>query len=93
MSSCFNAAFQEVNCLSKEICKNPARVLKIAAAIMKDRTWNREHSMSEKGGSEMSFILQTSRLTKIIGGKELVKDVDMHVKKGEIYGFLGPNGA
>lgn len=41
----------------------------------------------------MSFILQTSRLTKIIGGKELVKDVDMHVKKGEIYGFLGPNGA
>lgn len=41
----------------------------------------------------MSYILQTSRLTKIIGGKELVKDVDIHVKKGEIYGFLGPNGA
>lgn len=41
----------------------------------------------------MSYILQTSRLTKIIGGKELVSDVDIHVKKGEIYGFLGPNGA
>lgn len=41
----------------------------------------------------MSYILQTSRLTKSIGGKELVKDVDIHVKKGEIYGFLGPNGA
>lgn len=41
----------------------------------------------------MSYILQTSRLTKTIGGKELVKDVDIHVKKGEIYGFLGPNGA
>lgn len=41
----------------------------------------------------MSYILQTSRLTKIIGGKELVRDVDIHVKKGEIYGFLGPNGA
>ncbi len=26
-------------------------------------------------------------------GKELVKDVNIHVKKGEIYGFLGPNGA
>lgn len=41
----------------------------------------------------MSYLLQTSRLTKTIGGKELVKDVDLHVKKGEIYGFLGPNGA
>lgn len=41
----------------------------------------------------MSYILQTSRLTKTIGGKELVNGVDIHVKKGEIYGFLGPNGA
>lgn len=41
----------------------------------------------------MSYILQTSRLTKTIGGKELVRDVELHVKKGEIYGFLGPNGA
>lgn len=41
----------------------------------------------------MSYTLQTSRLTKTIGGKELVSGVDMHVKKGEIYGFLGPNGA
>lgn len=41
----------------------------------------------------MSYILQTSRLSKTIGGKELVRDVELHVKKGEIYGFLGPNGA
>ncbi len=41
----------------------------------------------------MSYVLQTNHLTKIIGGKELVKDVNIHVKKGEIYGFLGPNGA
>lgn len=41
----------------------------------------------------MPYILQTCHLTKMIGGKELVKDVDLHVKKGEIYGFLGPNGA
>lgn len=38
-------------------------------------------------------VVQTNQLTKIIDGKELVKDVDIHVKKGEIYGFLGPNGA
>lgn len=41
----------------------------------------------------MSNVIQTNQLTKIIDGKELVKDVDIHVKKGEIYGFLGPNGA
>lgn len=38
-------------------------------------------------------IIQTNQLTKIIGGKEIIKDVSLHVKKGEIYGFLGPNGA
>lgn len=41
----------------------------------------------------MPYILQTNHLSKTIGGKELVKNVDIHIKKGEIYGFLGPNGA
>ncbi len=41
----------------------------------------------------MSYLLQTNHLTKIIGGKELVSDVNIHLRKGEIYGFLGPNGA
>ncbi|MBD5455289.1 MAG: ABC transporter ATP-binding protein [Lachnospiraceae bacterium] len=41
----------------------------------------------------MPYILQTNHLTKTIDGRELVKDVNIHVKKGEIYGFLGPNGA
>lgn len=41
----------------------------------------------------MSYILQTTHLCKAIDGKELVADVNIHVKKGEIYGFLGPNGA
>ena len=42
---------------------------------------------------DMSNILQTSHLCKTIGGKQLVEDINIHVKKGEIYGFLGPNGA
>ena len=41
----------------------------------------------------MSYILQTSHLSKTIDGKKLVTDVNIHVKKGEVYGFLGPNGA
>lgn len=41
----------------------------------------------------MPYILQTNNLTKTIGGKQLVSNVNLHVRKGEIYGFLGPNGA
>ena len=41
----------------------------------------------------MPFILQTSGLSKKIGSKALVADVNIHIPKGEIYGFLGPNGA
>lgn len=41
----------------------------------------------------MSYVLQTHRLTKTIGGRNIVEDVNLHVRKGEIYGFLGPNGA
>ena len=41
----------------------------------------------------MPYMIQTNHLSKTIGGKELVTDVNLHVKKGEIYGFLGPNGA
>lgn len=41
----------------------------------------------------MSYILQTNHLNKSIDGKVLITDVNIHVKKGEIYGFLGPNGA
>lgn len=41
----------------------------------------------------MTNIIQTNQLTKTMDGKNLVKDVNIHVRKGEIYGFLGPNGA
>ncbi len=41
----------------------------------------------------MSCILQTNQVTKIIEGREVVNNIDMHVRKGEIYGFLGPKGA
>jgi len=41
----------------------------------------------------MTYILRTHDLTKNIDGKEIVSNVNIHVEKGEIYGFLGPNGA
>ena len=48
----------------------------------------------EKGAiADMEYILQTNQVSKTIGGKSLVSNIDPHVKKGEIYGFLGLNGA
>ncbi len=41
----------------------------------------------------MPFILQTNGLSQKKGGRTLISDVDIHIPKGEIYGFLGPNGA
>ena len=48
----------------------------------------------EKGAvADMEYILQTNQVSKTIGRKSLVSNIDLHVKKGEIYGFLGLNGA
>lgn len=41
----------------------------------------------------MPFILQTNGLSKSIGGRMLVEEINLHISRGEIYGFLGPNGA
>ena len=41
----------------------------------------------------MDYILKTENLTKIYGKTKVVNAVNMHVKKGDIYGFIGKNGA
>lgn len=41
----------------------------------------------------MDYILRTINLSKKYKNKEVITNVNMNVKKGEIYGFLGPNGA
>lgn len=41
----------------------------------------------------MSYILQTKNLEKNINGRCILSGLDIHIKKGEIYGLLGPNGA
>lgn len=38
-------------------------------------------------------IIETKKLTKRYSGFHAVSDVNLHVKKGSVYGFLGPNGA
>ncbi|WP_156482439.1 ABC transporter ATP-binding protein, partial [Parageobacillus toebii] len=38
-------------------------------------------------------VIEAAGITKIYGSKTVVDNVDLKVKKGEIYGFLGRNGA
>ena len=38
-------------------------------------------------------MLQTMKLTKRFGNKQILHTIDLTVKKGEIFGFLGRNGA
>lgn len=41
----------------------------------------------------MNYTIETHYLKKTYKDKAVVNDVNIHVKKGEIYGFVGPNGA
>jgi ABC-type uncharacterized transport system ATPase subunit len=37
--------------------------------------------------------IEVSHLTKVFGGRAAVSDVSFSVASGEVFGFLGPNGA
>lgn len=41
----------------------------------------------------MNTVVKTTGLTKMVKGNQLVKDINLHIHKGEIYGLLGQNGA
>ena len=38
-------------------------------------------------------IIQTQHLTKSYGDFTAVSDLNLHIRRGSVYGFLGPNGA
>ena len=50
------------------------------------------HTESEEI-SMSDYLIETKKLTKVYGDQVAVKGVDLHVKKGCIYGLLGRNGA
>ena len=41
----------------------------------------------------MESIVHTEGLSKEYNGVFRVKNVDLQIREGEVYGFLGPNGA
>ena len=38
-------------------------------------------------------VIDTAKLTKYYGKQLGIEDVDLEVKRGEVFGYLGPNGA
>ena len=36
----------------------------------------------------MDYILETHNLTKVYGQKEAAKDVNLHIREGQIYGLI-----
>ncbi|MGE7946048.1 ABC transporter ATP-binding protein [Lysinibacillus sp. NPDC093688] len=41
----------------------------------------------------MEYIVQTENLSKSFAKEQAVSNINLQIRKGEIYGFLGPNGA
>lgn len=41
----------------------------------------------------MDYILTTTNLTKTYGSKDAAKNINIHVREGDIYGLIGRNGA
>lgn len=41
----------------------------------------------------MEYILSTNNLTKKYGKKTVLNNLNIHIRKGDIYGFIGKNGA
>lgn len=42
---------------------------------------------------DTNYIIETKNLTKQYGSQKSVVDLNIHVKRGRIYGLLGRNGA
>jgi ABC-2 type transport system ATP-binding protein len=49
--------------------------------------------MTALPASSPDIAIDVRGLTKSFGGREVVHDLSMQVKRGTIYGFLGPNGS
>jgi len=49
--------------------------------------------MADAAPFEGELAIDVEGLTKSFGGRKVVDNVDMRVGKGDIYGFLGPNGS
>ena len=50
-------------------------------------------SASESSNLDGELVIDVSGINKSFGTKQVVKDLSLQIKRGEIFGFLGPNGS
>jgi len=50
-------------------------------------------TFSAGAGNGRDVVIDVEHLTKRFDGRAVVRDVSMQVRRGSIYGFLGPNGS
>jgi ABC-2 type transport system ATP-binding protein len=48
---------------------------------------------AEHNPDSVDVVVDVEGLTKSFGGKVVVRNLNMRVRRGQIYGFLGPNGS
>ncbi|QIB35538.1 ABC transporter ATP-binding protein [Ancylobacter pratisalsi] len=46
-----------------------------------------------EGGRDVDYAIEVEGLSKKFGDRVVVRDLTMRVRRGQIYGFLGPNGS
>ena len=51
------------------------------------------HTPPTVRGEPVEPLLQLSGISKSFGGLSALSDVNLHIRRGEIYGLIGPNGA
>lgn len=59
----------------------------------KQATQYKRDCFRQQEGNNMEYVLETKGLVKKYGAVTVVNGVDMHIRKGDIYGFIGKNGA
>src|SRR4029077_9631181 len=51
------------------------------------------HAAGGEAPATPEIVIDVHGLTKSFGGRQVVRDLSMQVKRGTIFGFLGPNGS
>lgn len=60
------------------------------------KTGDKERNMGEEetfAKDKENFVARTFALTKLYGQKAALNNVDVHIRRGDIYGLIGKNGA
>ena len=52
-----------------------------------------QNNKDQSSNNQKEVILRTAGLTKKFGKRTAVNNLNLEIRKGEVFGFLGPNGS